>query len=493
MKENLDQCLESFVTYIVGEPNSRKKEIPFLTKANLAKEKIISLALNGKLPTYKLRAMVYKFLLREIYIEKHFDFWVDQQIKAYTHYTELKKEVSIKSSTDISIPDSQTNDIKRIINLDLDRTFQENNLFHLDKVRNMLFNILTTYSLSKGKYKQGMNEILSTFFLAIYPYYSKQEKYSKMVISENFNDLKNEVLELYKSSTKIENFKQIYLFFHNEVFLESDLYFLFDTFMKKSLFTLYTEPSSLLGRFDEIVDKKLKIIDEYLYAHFERNEVNLGIPFERWIKCVFNREFPYEQTLIIWDAIIANDLIDESQQKETKLEFIDFICISMIENFRNELLLKEGDECLSLLLHYPEVDEIFDIIKLADDKRTIYNDFKTKLLQVHTSEPSIENEEKLIPDTNYDKDFNQNPYNKKSTSLSGFLSVATTEHNSKMIKKCSNEEKVYKINEYTDAVETLNNLYKKYFKSFSEVDQSSFKSSVEVLRSYIGGKGNKGN
>ena len=36
---------------------------------------------------------------------------------------------------------------------------------------------------------------------------------------------------------------------------------------------------------------------------------------------------------------------------------------------RDLLLLKEEHECLTLMLHYPEKEEIFDLVKLAEDKR----------------------------------------------------------------------------------------------------------------------------
>ena len=127
-------------------------------------------------------------------------------------------------------------------------------------------------------------------------------------------------------------------------------------------------------------------MDIDLYNHFQIIDLKCGIFLERWFKCVFCREFPSDQCLIIWDAIISNNFIEEitKEKRDYDFGFIDYICIAMIENERELLLLKEEDECLSLLLHYPEKKEIFEIVKLAEDKKVIYGDLlkkKEKLLK----------------------------------------------------------------------------------------------------------------
>ena len=532
MRESIDECSQSFLTYIIGhkyEGTNINADKEYSTKASLHKEKLISYALTGKITKFKIRPTIYKFLLRQLHIEKGFDIWIDQQFNNYKDYNQLKNEFlnknsikKLKSNSDDPLNwDSlyKTNELKHLIQIDVERTNPELEYFQKEETKQMLFNVLYTYTLSLEKktngqysYKQGMNEILSVFLLALYPYYFTYNKYSNLSTNESMQNIKNELLLIYKSKLRDEYIKTIYLFFHNEKFLESDLFFLFSSFMSKSMLDLYSDEKEKLIKRCDIIEEKIKLLDIDLYNHFQIIDLKCGIFLERWFKCVFCREFPSDQCLIIWDAIISNNFIEEitKEKRDYDFGFIDYICIAMIENERELLLLKEEDECLSLLLHYPEKKEIFEIVKLAEDKKVIYGDLlkkKEKLLKKEvTKEKKDVNQEikemkgkkgnKLIPENEFDSDdegkFNQsvNLFNfNDNNSLSAFLNNAELINNGKenIFSQKSYNKKKKKIEMKEDvqvAVQTIENLYNKYKKNFQENDQKSFEYALKKLKNF---------
>ena len=64
--------------------------------------------------------------------------------------------------------------------------------------------------------------------------------------------------------------------------------------------------------------------------------------FRRWLKCILNREFHHGNVIIIWDAILSNDLKESLELGKNpnipsnQLNLLDFICVSMITYLREE-------------------------------------------------------------------------------------------------------------------------------------------------------------
>lgn len=64
--------------------------------------------------------------------------------------------------------------------------------------------------------------------------------------------------------------------------------------------------------------------------------------YSRWLKCILNREFHHETVMLLWDAILSNDLT-ESLEIVTgeniqlfSFNMLDFICVSMIIYLRED-------------------------------------------------------------------------------------------------------------------------------------------------------------
>src|SRR4051812_10598494 len=116
----------------------------------------------------------------------------------------------------------EENELKKIINLDVNRTYQDKDLFQNTAIKEIMVNILFLWSKENKdvSYKQGMNEILAVILFGFYPYYFK-------------NTSKTDINPLLKDVEK--NTKEIYLFLHDEEELSSDLYYTFNAIMNKGI------------------------------------------------------------------------------------------------------------------------------------------------------------------------------------------------------------------------------------------------------------------
>ena len=283
----------------------------------------------------------------------------------------------------------EENELRRIINLDIIRTYQNINLFSQENIKKILLNILFIWSKDNSdvSYRQGMNDLLAILLLCLYPYYfqiDSNEKISKEDIIKIFN-LK-ESKDIYKYSIKIYNY------FHDENDLECDLFYLFDSLMNKGMKELF-EPKIIQkndkdyykyeifkniykDEFNDektnyitrrcflLIHEKLKIIDEELYNYFKIKDINCGAFLQKWFRCILCREFDLDQVFILWDAVLVNDYINEKNQKYYFF-FIDSVCLAMLIRLRKYILNADQNDCFSLLFKYPKIDNIKNLIILS--------------------------------------------------------------------------------------------------------------------------------
>ena len=67
----------------------------------------------------------------------------------------------------------QTQEVKKILDVDLIRTYPDKPLFQRDYIKQIIINTLLIWSEENSdvSYKQGMNEITAIIIYSIYPYY----------------------------------------------------------------------------------------------------------------------------------------------------------------------------------------------------------------------------------------------------------------------------------------------------------------------------------
>ena len=385
----------------------------FLFSSNII-ESLISLSKKGDL-LKELRPMTWKIYLGILPNNEDLKEWVEKTNTQRIKYKKkLKKYLSIKkykgdplgggsisNNNKKNEKDYNTlykeNELRRIINLDIVRTYQNVDLFSQEKIKKLLLNILFIWCKENEdvSYRQGMNELLAILILCFYPYYFNFE--------DNQKPTKDDIikyLNINDENEKKKYFIKIYNFFHDEEEIESDLFFAFDSLMKKGMKNLFDpklihknepdyklyelfpdvfnddieedKPNFISRRCFLLINEKLKIIDEELFKYLKKIDINCGAFLQKWLRCIFCREFKLDQVFILWDIILLQDFINENNKYS--LMFMDSVCLSMIIKIRNKLLKSDQNDCFTLFFKYPHLDNIKDIIILSYNIYEILNE-----------------------------------------------------------------------------------------------------------------------
>ena len=266
----------------------------------------------------------------------------------------------------------------------MDRTYQEIDLFLQNKTRNILANVLYIWAKENPEvsYRQGMHELLANILIVFYPFYfthNTKPKYKK-----------EDILDFLKDVNLYQN--DIYLFFHDEEEIQADLFYTFESLMKKGMTNLFDphilqkdepgyklyeifpqmwkddsnedKPTYVYRRSSLLIKEKLKSLDNELYSHFKKIDLNCEAFLQRYLRCIFCREFNLNDVFIIWDIIFHDYYINRSKEKYDFI-YMEYIAMAMIFKIRDSL--KDGDqnECFSMLFKYPEIKDIMEIVKLS--------------------------------------------------------------------------------------------------------------------------------
>ena len=319
------------------------------------------------------------------------------------------------------IPPEQK-ELLSLIKLDIDRTFQDSDLFHNNKIKEMLTKILYVHSTDHPhpSYCQGMNEILGTLFISFFP-------------SVRYNKYTNEEIEK-ENNDNITNKEMLYYYLIDDEYLESDLYLIYNEIMSRELTLLYSynddkykvenkdidvdlnnltieylnnsKESKLMKRIKKIFYIYLKTDQEYYELLYKNIEPNLFLL--RWILCVLNREISLKNILWVWDTILFyefveftfqnnnNNNINENKEEEEKvshLNFLDIICLSMIFDLKKDIINSEPSIILSKFLKYPNEKNIKNIMKEAiklsnnfNERKDIWNNEEIKNFKLNKTE-----------------------------------------------------------------------------------------------------------
>ncbi len=155
---------------------------------------------------------------------------------------------------------------------------------------------------------------------------------------------------------------------------------------------LQLEQSDLRRRVNIIFFYYLKSYDPELYNHL-LYKIDPYIIVFRWILCLFNREISLKYVLYIWDCIFAIEFHEKNSASFVKsfqnkpyrnvinnFNFVNFICVSIFEDMKNELL-QEDEACyvLQMLMHFPNEKNVKEIVKRAlKIRKIIYEKLQIK-------------------------------------------------------------------------------------------------------------------
>ena len=360
-KHKVDICKQKFKSHFIDNLNNQ----PHL------KQNIITLAINCNLQNELIRPTAWKIFLKTLTFNNSFSLkgWLEETYEKRHQFKEklnaLKGEIEATKKGDSQKFSNfeENSSIQHLIEIDVERTYGDVRLFQDKYIRKMEEEILYVFSKENKpiSYKQGMNEILAIFIHSFYPFYIPCTK--KLA---NKNDF-----ELWSKEPQ-KYINEIYEYFHDENEFQSDLYYIMFNMMNLGLNKLYddsVDPESpkddkksyLFIRCDNIL-LKLKKHNNQLYQHFMDVQLSAEVILQRWLKCIFTREFTTEDCIYIWDNILANEYNCPSKN----LEYIDYFCVARFDYISENLLKHDQNECFLCLYKYPPFQTIDILINLAE-------------------------------------------------------------------------------------------------------------------------------
>ena len=366
-KENLSKSYNNFILHYNDAKKAIKIDIDNIKNCKLSKYErdLVWLFFLGIIP-FKNSSSWKKILslerekysnLKKKYITKNIEEFIGLNRIDNTFKYDNYKEIFSKEEFDLL----------NLIKIDTDRTYQENDIFLLDEIKKILVKVLYIYAKEHPNYgyKQGMGDICGVFLYVLYKDFFLKNGFEKDEISSLFSSIHS-----------------------NNVYLEYDLYLVFNKFMSRGIsdFFLYNTikyKKSFLGSktleekislsYDDInkcedseLKKRVYILYYKTFKKVEPEFYNLLIKdvypelfLVRWYLCIFTREFNLQQVVYLWDLIIMYEFVESKLYKNDKIKrhynFIDCIALSMLINCKSNIIKKEDvNDIMSSIMHYPD-------------------------------------------------------------------------------------------------------------------------------------------
>ena len=367
-KLDMEECIKNFRVTILNN----------LTDINRLKQDLITSGKLAHIDKTFIRGFSWMIYLGILPLNQKVSLksWIDEITNQRKNVKKLIKSNTVNKlkgdplggiSTETDKTNKQWNDfltqseIIKMIKFDVERTNPSEKLFKEPYIKDLETTVLSIFAKNHKEisYRQGMNEILSIIINAMYPYYGKSpnDKYTP---------------ELFDKWAKnpAENAKDIYYFFLDENEFGNDVLILFENLMIKYGLAKFFEDDSkdkkkspyFIKRIKHIIHKKLSVLDRAVFSHFQNQNLDYGMVFQRWFKCLFKREFPFNDTCTIWDYILAHEL----EKNSGMLLYVDYIVLAMIEYVKNTLLSRDSNGIFEIFLNYPKISQITTILNMAD-------------------------------------------------------------------------------------------------------------------------------
>ena len=367
-KLDMEECIKNFRVTILNN----------LTDINRLKQDLITSGKLAHIDKTFIRGFSWMIYLGILPLNQKVSLksWIDEITNQRKNVKKLIKSNTVNKlkgdplggiSTETDKTNKQWNDfltqseIIKMIKFDVERTNPSEKLFKEPYIKDLETTVLSIFAKNHKEisYRQGMNEILSIIINAMYPYYGKSpnDKYTP---------------ELFDKWAKnpVENAKDIYYFFLDENEFGNDVLILFENLMIKYGLAKFFEDDSkdkkkspyFIKRIKHIIHKKLSVLDRAVFSHFQNQNLDYGMVFQRWFKCLFKREFPFNDTCTIWDYILAHEL----EKNSGMLLYVDYIVLAMIEYVKNNLLSRDSNGIFETFLNYPKISQITTILNMAD-------------------------------------------------------------------------------------------------------------------------------
>lgn len=151
--------------------------------------------------------------------------------------------------------------------------------------------------------------------------------------------------------------------------------------------------SAIVERCSHIFENVVQRFDSQIYHYLQNHEIEPQLFLLRWIRLLFTREFHIDDTIKLWDYLIADGVLYGINNSNSEamgilkscthtdskkaahissqaLPLVDYICCAMLSFDRCNLLQMESHQCLKRLLKYPPVESVESLISLARKLRS---------------------------------------------------------------------------------------------------------------------------
>ncbi|KRZ16238.1 TBC1 domain family member 5 [Trichinella zimbabwensis] len=363
-----------------------------------------------------LRGNSFRSIYWRVFLEcfpTNFKHWSAALEKSRKTYTNLHKEVilgdprSAQISGDLQIDNPlslhekstwriyfSNQELLSKIRQDVTRTYPELKFFTSERIRRIMTELLFIYALQYPhiSYKQGMHEILGLIIYAFsfdFEAFKNAEengvlKYmripsscftGKSHLAHNGRNMNNE---------QVLCLKNVF----NSEYLEHDVFGLFAALMQIVQPFYFQDEDGRVGSFVENYKTKkqlndiaskcplmvklqgvtdsLRHVDFPLYNHLQCLDIPVEVYGIRWFRLLFGREFFIEDLFIIWDMIFADG---------PPYSIIECFSVAMLCYISDILLRSDYMGCLKILMKYPSVEDIFQLISIAVFLQTRIDDY----------------------------------------------------------------------------------------------------------------------
>ncbi|CDJ33062.1 uncharacterized protein EMH_0050460 [Eimeria mitis] len=306
---------------------------------------------------------------------------------------------------------------------DIERTYPERQLFNKEGTRRSLQRVLFTWAKSNSdvSYKQGMNEILAVLYLACareaVPAASTAAESSlspfSVIFSADPADIEADAFCLFDGLMTGCCMRSMYLPPQKEPLATPQKNDLLGPLLGPPVPPRGPATSAVLHRCNMVFDSVLCKADPDVYLHLNELGVEPQLFLLRWLRLLFSREFHIEDTLLIWDALLADAWLSTEQQTAAgvasgaaataasapataaagagatttgaaaaaagacstpeacaaaaskKLPLVDYFAIAMLKFIRQQLLESDYSSCLRRLLKFPPLESVQCLVALS--------------------------------------------------------------------------------------------------------------------------------
>ncbi|XP_017337721.1 TBC1 domain family member 5 isoform X2 [Ictalurus punctatus] len=332
--------------------------------------------ITGQLRSSRFRSICWKLYLEVLPEDK--SQWIKKTKEHRDHYEQIKerhitnpRKAAGQQDLVVNNPLSQDEgslwnkffqdkELRGMIKQDVLRTFPEMRFFQEDDVRTKLTDILFCYARENEQllYKQGMHELLAPIVFVLHTDHQAFQH-----ASETGSPSKEMMVVL---DPKFHE-HDAYAMFVQLMETAEPWFSSFEREVRKGKEEMLTSipfarpqdcgPSvAIVTKVNRIQDQLVKKHDIELHMHLNRLEIAPQIYGIRWVRLLFGREFPLQDLLVVWDALLADSIT---------LDLVDYVFVAMLLYIRDALIASSFQTCLGLLMHYPPVGDIHALLHKA--------------------------------------------------------------------------------------------------------------------------------